>query len=103
MTLVGAGSLDQKVSDVFVFQIRQSLKSACNDAMHEGVSSSNGCRDHSGFSREWFEWANAMFVVLVETGFGERCGAPGKPYVLQKQTTAVILNKKNFARGLKHK
>ena len=60
----------EHIADTFVFQIRQLLTSACNDAMHEGVSSTHGC---PVFSRPWFEWANALFVVLIETALGERC------------------------------
>lgn len=92
LTAVGSGaspsSLDQQVADAFVFQIRQSLKSACNDAMHEGVSSSSGCKDNSGYTRHWFEWANALFVVLVETGMGQRCDASGKLNALHQQMTS---------------
>ena len=56
----------------FVFQLRQSLTSACEDAMHESVHV-----DHCHFTREWFEWANALFVVLVESALGIRCDSFG--------------------------
>ena len=54
----------------FVKQIRQSLLMSCNGKMHESVSSNVGCPQ---FTRDWFEWANALFVVLVETALGIRC------------------------------
>jgi meiotically up-regulated gene 157 (Mug157) protein len=66
---------NEHIAQVFTFQIRQLLKSACNDAMHEGVSSTTGC---PVFSRPWFEWANALFVVLIETALGERCDISGR-------------------------
>lgn len=64
------------------FQIRQSLAAACNDAMHESVHVSSGC---SAVTREWFEWSNALFVVLWESSTGERCDAHGRDHVLQSQ------------------
>ena len=71
------------VANSMLFQIRQSLKSACNDAMHEGVDSRRGCTVKGGFSRAWFEWANALFVVLLESATGERCDAYGRALALQ--------------------
>lgn len=68
----------EHIAEVMAFQIRQSLKSACKDAMHEGVHCNMGC---PVFSRPWFEWANAMFVVLVETALGQRCDANGREAV----------------------
>lgn len=65
----------EHVAEMLAFQVKQSLMSACNDAMHEGVHSITGCRS---FSRPWFEWANAMFVVLIETTLGQRCDAEGR-------------------------
>jgi uncharacterized protein len=62
-------------AEVMAFQVRQSLLSACRGAMHEGVDSNFGCPH---FSRPWFEWANSMFVVLVETALGQRCDAQGQ-------------------------
>ncbi|CAB9497865.1 DUF1237 domain-containing protein [Seminavis robusta] len=67
-------------AQAMAFQVQQSLKSACNDAMHEGVDSRRGC---PLYTRPWFEWANAMFVVLIETALGERCDAQGKALALQ--------------------
>lgn len=72
--LTEEGTPDHR-AEVFAFQVRQSLKSACNGAMHEGVSSSQGCPT---FTRPWFEWANALFVVLMETTMGQRCDARGR-------------------------
>ena len=43
--------------------------------MHEGVHSWRGC---PVFTRPWFEWANAMFVVLMETALGQRCDIQGQ-------------------------
>ena len=65
----------EHIAEVMAFQVRQSLRSACNDAMHEGVHSNMGC---PAFTRPWFEWANAMFVVLIETALGQRCDANGR-------------------------
>jgi uncharacterized protein len=60
---------------VMAFQVRQSLLSACRGAMHESVDGNVGC---PRLSRPWFEWANAMFVVLIETALGQRCDAQGQ-------------------------
>jgi meiotically up-regulated gene 157 (Mug157) protein len=62
----------EEVAKSFVFQLRQSLASACDDAMHESVHV-----DSCHFSRAWFEWANALFVVLVESALGIRCDSFG--------------------------
>lgn len=62
----------EEVAKSFVFQLRQSLASACDDAMHESVNV-----DHCHFTRAWFEWANALFVVLVESALGIRCDSFG--------------------------
>ena len=73
----------EHIADTMVFQIRQSLKSACDDAMHEGVDVRTACEGTGmRFSRKWFEWANALFVVLLETGLGERCDASGRTLAL---------------------
>jgi uncharacterized protein len=65
------------------FELQQSLTAACKDAAHEGVSSSTGCPQ---FSRDWFEWSNALFVVLTETALGERCDAMGQNIVQQSMS-----------------
>jgi meiotically up-regulated gene 157 (Mug157) protein len=58
--------------DKMAFQMRQLLKSARNDTMHESVH-----KDIEDlFTREWFEWANALFVVYVETVTGASCSVP---------------------------
>lgn len=41
---------DEKIA----FQIRQLLRSACKDAMHESVNADSTCR----FTRPWFEWVS---------------------------------------------
>ena len=74
----------EEVANSFVFQLRQSLTSACNDAMHESVSSHNGCDVH--FTREWFEWSNALFVVLLESALGIRCDK----YGLEQARNAIV-------------
>jgi hypothetical protein len=80
------------------FQIRQSLDSAWyNDAMHE---SDAGCE--RGFSRPLFEWANALFVELVESAVGDRCDANGRSNVLISRDIIAVLGvtiskKKRFA------
>jgi meiotically up-regulated gene 157 (Mug157) protein len=63
---------EKEVAKSFVFQLRQSMASACDDAMHESVNV-----DHCSFTRAWFEWANALFVVLVESALGIRCDSFG--------------------------
>jgi hypothetical protein len=70
------------------FQIQQSLDAGCNDAMHESVNSTHGCQ--GGFSRDWFEWSNALFVVLVETALGERCDAKGRSDALISMVRTVL-------------
>jgi len=50
--------------------LRSLLRAQCgNGLMHESVHNSEG----SACTREWFEWANAMFVVLYEDTLKERC------------------------------
>lgn len=50
--------------------LRSLLRAQCgNGLMHESVHNSEG----SACTREWFEWANAMFVVLYEDTLRERC------------------------------
>jgi meiotically up-regulated gene 157 (Mug157) protein len=78
----------EEIAKVMAFQIRQSLDSACNDVMHESVPSTTGCE--GGFSREWFEWANALFVVLVETALGQRCDATGRQHALVSMLRPII-------------
>ena len=72
------------VAHSMLFQIKQSLKSACGDAMHEGVDSRRGCNAKGGYSRAWFEWANALFVVLLESATGERCDGACRTLALKK-------------------
>lgn len=43
----------ENVVETFAFQIDQSLRAACNDAMHESVHVTRGCEN---FTRPWFEW-----------------------------------------------
>jgi meiotically up-regulated gene 157 (Mug157) protein len=53
-----------------VTAFRQLLRAQCgNGLMHESVSA----LDATACTRPWFEWANAMFVVLYEDTFRERC------------------------------
>ncbi len=78
---------DEKVVvERIVFQIRQLLKAACNDAMHEGVST-GGC---PSFTRHWFEWANALFVVLIESALGVRCDDVGRKSHLEEFMTQIM-------------
>lgn len=52
--------------------LRSLLRAQCgNGLMHESVHNSEG----GACTREWFEWANAMFVVLYEDTLKERCDA----------------------------
>jgi meiotically up-regulated gene 157 (Mug157) protein len=77
----------EEIAKSMSFELQQSLDAACNDAAHEGVSSMSGC---PSFSRDWFEWSNAMFVVLVETALGERCDAIGKQAILQEMSYNIV-------------
>lgn len=79
--LTSEGSKED-VAKSMLFQLRQMVRSACNDAMHESVDSIQGCHTQSGFTRAWFEWTNALFVVLVETATGKRCDAVGQSHYL---------------------
>jgi hypothetical protein len=58
--------------------------------MHEGVASEQGCK--GGFSRNWFEWANALFVVLVESALGDRCDVDGRMGAVTSMVETVIAN-----------
>ena len=78
--LTAEGTKDE-IANVMLFQLRQQLKAACSDAAHEGVHSDSGCPT---FTRHWFEWANALFVTLVESATGERCDAAGQLNELKK-------------------
>ena len=51
--------------------MRQLLTSGINDVMHESVNPNYPSR----FTRAWFEWANALFVLYVEITLGVRCDA----------------------------
>jgi hypothetical protein len=53
--------------------MRQLLTSGTNDVMHESVNPNYPAR----FTRNWFEWANALFVLYVEITLGARCDAIG--------------------------
>lgn len=77
----------EHVADVMAFQIQQSLKAACNDAMHEGVHSDIGCPK---LTRPWFEWSNAMFVVLIENALGVRCDSHGQQAALRKSSEEAL-------------
>jgi meiotically up-regulated gene 157 (Mug157) protein len=69
----------QQRAHAVAFQLRQSLQAACQDAAHESVDSNSGCTDSgSGMTRNWFEWSNALFVVLTEMALGEQCDATGR-------------------------
>ena len=80
-------------AEVMAFQIRQSLKSACKGAMHEGVHAQLGCPK---FTRHWFEWANALFVVLMENSLGERCDIQGRQ-------AALLASSENAIKAFKRK
>jgi len=75
LTEKGGSRSEGEVVEKYVKMLRQSLESSCNGEMHESVNVDRGCE--GGYSREWFEWANAMFVVLVENGLGESCENEG--------------------------
>jgi meiotically up-regulated gene 157 (Mug157) protein len=53
---------DENKVDGMVFQIRQLLASACDDAMHESVSSTLGCPH---LTRPWFEWVSFGGWMLI--------------------------------------
>jgi meiotically up-regulated gene 157 (Mug157) protein len=79
--LTEAGTPQERAASM-IFQIRQSLLAACGDAMHESVHVRSGC---AARTREWFEWANALFVTLWESSTGERCDAGANKQILQAQ------------------
>jgi meiotically up-regulated gene 157 (Mug157) protein len=91
LTTVGS---TEEIAKAMAFQIRQSLDAGCNDAMHESVNSTHGCE--GGFSRPWFEWSNALFVVLVETALGERCDAKGRSDALISMVRTVLGGPEQF-------
>lgn len=70
-----------EVADALAFQVRQSLRATCNDSSHEGVHSDKACETRQ--TRQWFEWANALFVVLVESALGDRCDASARDQIGQ--------------------
>jgi len=82
----------EQLADTYVFQLRQSLTSACKDAMHESVNVHKGC--NVSYTRPWFEWSNAMFVVLVESSLGIRCDASGL-----QQARVTIAERANRKQG----
>lgn len=60
---------------------RQLLKMQCgNGLMHESVN----MHELSSCTRPWFEWANAMLVVLVENSLGISCEAAAVKHRLDK-------------------
>lgn len=94
--LTEEGTAEHRAKEM-AFQVRQSLTSACDDAMHEGVSSASGCPH---FSRPWFEWANALFVVLMESALGERCDEQGRALAQAVAADkAATANKKGVSPG----
>jgi hypothetical protein len=91
--LTEEGTVQERASSM-IFQIRQSLLAACNDAMHESVHVSSGCGTRT---REWFEWANALFVTLWESSTGERCDARANKQTLQAQVPSPLDGKNEGA------
>ena len=66
--MVGALTTDDAAAKADAF--RMLLRSQCgNGLMHESVAVDNG----AACTRDWFEWANAMYVTLYEDTFRERC------------------------------
>ena len=66
--MVGALTTDDAAVKADAF--RMLLRSQCgNGLMHESVAVDNG----AACTRDWFEWANAMYVTLYEDTFRERC------------------------------
>lgn len=84
-------------ADEFVFQLRQSVTSACNGVMHESVSVADGCRTLP--AREWFEWANALFVVLAENALHVRCDAAVLRQVKETFVRRAQARQLNFYQG----
>jgi meiotically up-regulated gene 157 (Mug157) protein len=60
-------------AEKMAFQMKQLILSACRDSMHESVDVDNVCK----FTRAWFEWANALFVLYTEATLDIRCDAIG--------------------------
>jgi uncharacterized protein len=65
-------------TEKMAFQMRQLIRSATNDAMHESISKESAYQ----FTRPWFEWANALFVIYLETVTGTSCAAPARKLYL---------------------
>jgi meiotically up-regulated gene 157 (Mug157) protein len=80
-------ALTSTTAQEVVFQLRQLMQSAaCNHVMHESIHMNDGCMK---FTRSWFEWANALYVVLVEAALGESCEATGQE-LLQYRHSEVV-------------
>lgn len=79
--LTFTGNSPEEHAKFLAFQVRQSLKAACKDAAHESVNCKTGC---PSLTREWFEWANALFVVLMEAALGIRCDKSGQEFYRAK-------------------
>ena len=78
-------ALTTEDSNEILQKIRELLKVAeCMDAMHESVHMNSGCKRRS---RDWFEWANALFVVLVEAVLDDTCDATGQDLVRSQLIT----------------
>ncbi|KAG7364753.1 metal-independent alpha-mannosidase [Nitzschia inconspicua] len=60
-------------AEKMAFQMKQLLLTACKDAMHESNKVDSACL----FTRTWFEWANALFVLYAEATLGVQCDAIG--------------------------
>lgn len=86
----------EQVADSYVFQLRQSLTSACKDAMHESVNAQKGCE--ARFTRAWFEWSNALFVVLLESALGIRCDASGLQQARDTVARKAVTKQGNITR-----
>ena len=72
--------------------LRSLLRAQCgNGLMHESVHHSEG----TACTREWFEWANAMFVVLYEDTLKERCDAGAEAHrlaeIAKRETGAAVI------------
>jgi Metal-independent alpha-mannosidase (GH125) len=79
------GSTDRE--EKMAFQLRPLLNSSINDAMHESVH-----KDRPSITQEWFECANALFVVYLESMTGTSCSV-----------SAAELHRISFVSSLKAK
>ena len=88
MSLVVEGLTEEgdNKAEKMAFQMKQLLLSACKSSMHESVNVDNVC----GFTRAWFEWANALFVLYTEATLDIRCDVVGSSRAKEKAAKLAV-------------